>query len=146
MAIFTFHRRCLFGIHLIDFFLVLLYSSQLQKILLCLNIYLTMPGMSCSIWDLVPWSGIKPWPCAFGVQSLSHWTTGKSPASVGFSLILKISNPCLPHPIPLRCLARPVSSFMSSCCKVYLWWGRKWPCWFYLLFNRIQSQNPCHTV
>ena len=27
--------------------------------------------------DLVPWPGIKPWPPALGVQSLSHWATGE---------------------------------------------------------------------
>ena len=31
--------------------------------------------LSCSLWDLVPWPGIKPVPPALGVQSLSHWIT-----------------------------------------------------------------------
>ena len=30
---------------------------------------------SCNVWDLVPWSGIKPGSPAFGAQSLSHWPT-----------------------------------------------------------------------
>ena len=34
---------------------------------------------SCSMWDLVPWPGIKPRPSAVGVQSLSHWTTREVP-------------------------------------------------------------------
>ena len=34
---------------------------------------------SCSMWDLVPGSGIEPWPPALGAQSPSHWTTRKSP-------------------------------------------------------------------
>ena len=34
-----------------------------------------MPGLSCSMWDLVSCSGIKPRPPALGAQSLSHWTT-----------------------------------------------------------------------
>ena len=36
-------------------------------------------GLSCSMWDLVPWSGIKPRPPALGVQSLSPWTTREVP-------------------------------------------------------------------
>ena len=28
-----------------------------------------------SMWDLVPWLGIEPWPSAMGVWILSHWTT-----------------------------------------------------------------------
>ena len=34
---------------------------------------------SCSMWDLVPWAGIKPRPPALGVWSLSHWTTREAP-------------------------------------------------------------------
>ena len=38
-------------------------------------IYLAVPGLYCSMWDLVPQPGIEPRPPALGVQSLSHWTT-----------------------------------------------------------------------
>ena len=31
--------------------------------------------LSCGMWDLVPWPGIKSGPTALGVQSLNHWTT-----------------------------------------------------------------------
>ena len=34
-----------------------------------------MPGLSCGIWDLVPWPGIKLRTPALGAPSLSHWTT-----------------------------------------------------------------------
>ena len=30
---------------------------------------------SCSMWDLIPWSGIKPGPSSLGAQSLNHWIT-----------------------------------------------------------------------
>ena len=30
---------------------------------------------SCSLWDLVSWSGIKPRPSALGMWSLRDWTT-----------------------------------------------------------------------
>ena len=38
-------------------------------------IYLTVLGLSCSMWDLVPWPGIEPVPPPLGAWSLSHWTT-----------------------------------------------------------------------
>ena len=38
-----------------------------------------MLGLSCGMWDLVPWPGIKPGPPALGVLSLSHWTTREVP-------------------------------------------------------------------
>ena len=34
-----------------------------------------MQSLSCSMWDLVPWSGIEPGLPALGVWSLSHWVT-----------------------------------------------------------------------
>ena len=39
-------------------------------------IYLASPGLSCSLWDLVPWSGIEP---ILGAQSLSHWANREDP-------------------------------------------------------------------
>ena len=50
------------------------------------NIYLFVLGLSCGIWELVPWPGIKPRPPALGAQSLSHWTTREVPTIV---LIIK---------------------------------------------------------
>ena len=38
-------------------------------------IYLTLPGLSCSMWNLVPWSGIEPGaPCVGSAESwpLNH--------------------------------------------------------------------------
>ena len=35
--------------------------------------------LSFGICNLVPWPGIKPRPCALGVQGLSHWTTREVP-------------------------------------------------------------------
>ena len=52
------------GLHLILFFFF------------CnLFIYLAVLGLTCSMWDLVPWPGIKPGSPASGAPSLSHWTT-----------------------------------------------------------------------
>ena len=38
-----------------------------------------MLGLSCGMWDLVPWPGIEPGPPALGVLSLGHWTTREVP-------------------------------------------------------------------
>ena len=38
-------------------------------------LYLAVPGLSCSIRDLVPHPGIEPGPPALGAWSLSPWTT-----------------------------------------------------------------------
>ena len=36
------------------------------------------PGLSCSMWDLVPRPGIELEPLKLRVQSLSQWLTAKS--------------------------------------------------------------------
>ena len=43
------------------------------------KIYLAALGLSCGMWDLVPWWGIEPRPPALEAQSLSHWTTREVP-------------------------------------------------------------------
>lgn len=62
-------------------------AQGLEKVLFCfvycfffliLILFLAEPGLSCSIWKLVPWPWIKPGPLELEMQSLSHWTTGKS--------------------------------------------------------------------
>ena len=44
--------------------------------------YLAALGLSCSMWDLVPWPGIEPRPRPLGAQSLSHWITRKVPIGI----------------------------------------------------------------
>ena len=39
-------------------------------------------GLSCSIWDLVPWPRIEPRPPALEAWSLNQWTTRDVPASL----------------------------------------------------------------
>ena len=41
--------------------------------------YLALPGLSRSMWDLVPQPGIEPGPFALGACSLSHGTTRDVP-------------------------------------------------------------------
>ena len=36
---------------------------------------LAEPGLSCSMWDPIPWLGTEARPPALGVWRLSHWTT-----------------------------------------------------------------------
>ena len=48
----------------------------------CLFPYLTAPGLSCGIGDLVPWTGVEPRTPALGAWSLSHWTTRGVPRRI----------------------------------------------------------------
>ena len=57
-----------------------------------LFIDLTVPGLSGSMWDLVPRLVIEPRPPALGAQSLSHFTTGEVPIR---SIILN-PDECIP--------------------------------------------------
>ena len=48
----------------------------------------SMRTLSCSMWYLVPWQGMKLRPPALGAQSLSHWTTREVPR--GRSVLLSL--------------------------------------------------------
>ena len=52
---------------------------NVKRKLLMFIIYLAPPGLSCGMWDLVPWPGIELRPPAEGDQCLSHWTTRDIP-------------------------------------------------------------------
>ena len=54
-------------------------SLALLFFFLILFLYLAALSLSCKMWDLVPWPGIKPRPPVLGAQSLSHWTTREVP-------------------------------------------------------------------
>ena len=41
--------------------------------------FLTVPSLSCCMWDLVPWPGTEPRPPALGAQRVNHWTTSEVP-------------------------------------------------------------------
>ena len=53
------------------------FPSPIKKYLLF--IYLAVPALSCSMKDLVPWTGIALGPPALEGQSFDHWTTRKLP-------------------------------------------------------------------
>ena len=56
---------------------------MLKNIYLFIYSFLVVLGLSCSMWDLVPWPGIKPRPPALGTWSLTHWTTREVPVFKG---------------------------------------------------------------
>ena len=64
------------------------YSHFFKQSLCCILVfilkkfffyYFTMPGLSCSMWDLVLWPGIEPRLPVLGVWSFSHWITREVP-------------------------------------------------------------------
>ena len=69
----------------------LLFSLFLKKYLFSF-IYLfgCMRTLSCSMWSLVPWPGVKPASPALRAQILSHWITREVPILSLFSINLKI--------------------------------------------------------
>ena len=64
--------------------------------------------LSCGVWDLAPWLGIKPRPPALGAWSLNHWNTREVLVFFGggrFAGSLLLRKP------------------LSSCCEGFsLWW------------------------
>ena len=50
-------------------------SCGIKEILVEARGSLVLQTLSCSIWDLVPWLGIKPRPHCLGAWSLGHWAT-----------------------------------------------------------------------
>ena len=71
---------------------------------------------SCSMWDLVPWPGIKPRPSAVDVQSLSHWTIREVSMYPFFSRFLS-------HVVIIECWAElPVLYSRSLLDMFYIQW------------------------
>ena len=59
---------------------------------LCYVLVVAFRIFSCGMWDLVPRPGNKPGPPAFGVRSLSHWTTREVPLLFPQPIINKCQN------------------------------------------------------
>ena len=57
----------------------------------------SMQTLSCSMWDLVPWPGIKPRPPVLGVWTLSHWTTREVPVTLYLDRKLQALGCCSPR-------------------------------------------------
>ena len=93
-------------------------------------------GLSCTMWDLVPWPGIEPEPSALVVQSLSHCTTrevqgpalqhgwqGPSCSGPAFSLHQPLCPPTSSHMEHIYLLThtgvfRPPSLPSASCARL----------------------------
>ena len=58
-----------FKLHAILFFMTFFFNTYLLPVL----------GLSCSMWDLVPWPGNEPGSLALGAWSLNHWTIKEVP-------------------------------------------------------------------
>ena len=52
---------------------------KIKKLFFFLNIYLAVPGLSCSMWDLVSWPRIEPRLPALGARCLIQWTPRQVP-------------------------------------------------------------------
>ena len=66
-----------------------------------------MWALSCSMWDLVPWPGIKLGTPALGAWSLSHWTSREVPArhfSKSLSEVHALFPSLLPDSHSMSCL------------------------------------------
>ena len=94
------------------------------------------------MWDLiiVPWPGIKPGPLAWGVQSLSHWTTREVPGVVLLKLTSAQLIPCSKPFIAPHCHQDRVQ---ASCADVYSGCSSLW---FHpactLFAPRVDSRGP----
>ena len=76
-----------------------------------------MQTLSCSTWDLVPWSDTKAHTTALGVWNLSHWTTREVHAllpSCACSTLTALV--CLQFPTRL---CRAFWHINSLCCDVF---------------------------
>ena len=66
---------CVF-ISLFTYFTIYLFIWLCQVLVMASRIFsCIMQTLSCGLWDLVPWPGIRPGSPALGAQSLNHWTT-----------------------------------------------------------------------
>ena len=63
-----------FLIYLLIYLAVSGLSCHMRRIFSC-----GMGTLSCNMWDLAPWPGIKPRPPVLEAWSLSHWTTREVP-------------------------------------------------------------------
>ena len=84
--------------------------------------------LSCGMWGLVSWSGIKPGAPALGACSLSHWSTRE--VLVLFSTLLKVGLQCR---VDLKCCV----SFKRLSCTCAHTNTRL----FHVLFSYRLSQN-----
>ena len=95
--------------------ITLFYTHTFPKLstlrFLKISIYLSALGLSCGMWDLVPWPGIEPGPPALGAWSLSLWTTREVPTLKLFS-----GQSQLPYHFTCKyCSNLPILVFIKYC-------------------------------
>ena len=109
-------------------------STSIIIVFFIFIIYLAAPGLSCitwdlllmhvktlscSMWDLVPWTGIEPRSPALEAWSLSHWTTREVAKLVASEWVIS-------YPSPWSQETRPVGTQRLS--------------WYYELHNCQQGK------
>ena len=52
--------------------------------------YLAVPNLSCCLWDLVLWPGVKPGSPALGAWRLNHWTSREVLVSVFWRILFSL--------------------------------------------------------
>ena len=77
-------RKCSYTLQVVLLFLPRPNSPFLKMGFLNVFIYLAVPGLSCGMWDLVPWPGIKPRCPALGAGVLASGPP-RSPYSPSFT-------------------------------------------------------------
>ena len=76
----------------------------------CYPVLVVACRISCGMWDLGPWPGIKPRPPALGAWSLRHWTTRDVPSQCNTSWRLSCGL--------VGSLSSPTFMPSSSCCTL----------------------------
>ena len=100
-----------------------------------------MPGLSCSMQDLVPQPGRETGPPALGAWSLTHWTIREVPHPVFLT-------PCFYHlEILNKFQARGLASLVSFCTGSCKWRRQSWlhgvdDVWISLFFRRPRPRSP----
>ena len=61
------------------------HLNCLKNIYILIWLHTWILNLSCGMWDLVLWPGVKPGPPALGVQCLGHWSTGQVPILIIFN-------------------------------------------------------------
>ena len=90
-----------------------------------------VPGLCCSLWNLVPWPGIKPGPPALEEWSLGHWTTREVPVVlICISLMIRDAE-CLLYgysyiyfeklPTQILCPLKKIFLLLNCWSSLYLW-------------------------
>ena len=95
---------------------VLLSANLAPLLFKIIFIYLTVPGLSCCVWDLVPWPGIEPRPLYWEHRDLISGPSGKSYSPLLSYSFARMSTEC-PRSLSLdsvrrNIISRPVSPFV----------------------------------